>query len=543
MNQRRSGFWTNGSKPILAGWGLLAGLLLGGASNPVAALTPEQIDFAIQELDRQAPRLLERSGVPGMALAVVSRDQVHYVQGFGVREQGLADPVDPDTVFQLASVSKPLTSTLIAGLVGEGLVDWDTPVRHLLPEFALADAWVSQSVTLADLLAHRSGLPGHIGDLLEDLGFGREEILARLRGVPLLPFRATHAYTNFGFTAAALAAAAAVGTPWADLADQQLFEPLGLSQTSFRQSDYLAAENRAMAHAYRDGRYQPLFERDAEAQAPAGGASSSARELARWLQWQLGEGTFAVEAVIAAEALRQTHRPWSVSHPARTAAERSGFYGLGWNLGYDSAGRVRLNHSGAFLLGVATTVTFYPGEDIGILVLTNGAPYGLPEAVAQTFFDLLFLGESETDRLTEFFDAFRALWAEERAFLRDYSRPPEAPVPALPVSAYPGIYDNPYYGPLKVAARDQELSLVFGPQRQVFPLRHWSGSLYVFETMGENALGLSGAEFLADPQGVVQQVILERYNKLGLGSFVRRPGPGLPPPPGTGRQTGGKDEK
>ena len=125
--------------------------------------------------------------------------------------------VDPDTVFQLASVSKPLASTVVAGAVGDKAVSWDDPVRTHDPGFALKSPWVSSHVTLADLFAHRSGLPDHAGDLLEDLHFDRPYILRHLRYEPLAPFRASYAYTNFGLTEAALAAARAEGTTWEDL--------------------------------------------------------------------------------------------------------------------------------------------------------------------------------------------------------------------------------------------------------------------------------------------------------------------------------------
>ncbi|EXJ16597.1 serine hydrolase [Imhoffiella purpurea] len=495
--------------------------VVGSAQVAAEEITEERIATAIQELDREAPDLLSRSGVPGMAIAVVSGDRVLYQRGFGVRALGGGEPVDTETVFQLASVSKPLAATVVAGLVGDGLIAWETPVFRFLPSFVLSDPWVTRSVTLADLLSHRSGLPDHAGDLLEDLGFGREEILARLRCAPLSPFRITNAYTNFGFTAAALAGASAAGMEWADVADRRLFAPLGMDRSSFRYADYLARTNRTLAHAYVDGVYQPLYERDADAQAPAGGASASVSDLAKWAQLVLDEGRYAGEPVIQSEALLQTQLPQSISDPAPTADGRSGFYGLGWNVGYDDSGRTKLSHSGAFMLGVATSVTLYPGLDLGILVLTNGAPYGLAEATSQIFFDLVLEGEVRNDWLSLYFERFSELWAHEGDFMRDYRSPPASPEPPLAQSAYVGIYESPYYGPLTVASGAAGLQITLGPQAMTFPLAHWDGDLFVFETTGENALGLSGAEFVVGPSGSADSLILERYNQAGLGTFTR----------------------
>ncbi len=170
-----------------------------------------QIDDAVGRLDELATELMDSSGLPGMAVAVVHGGQTVYAKGFGVREAGTDQKVDADTVFQLASMSKPVGSTVVAHQVDAGVVGWDTPVVSKLPGFALADPWVTEHVTVGDLYSHRSGLPDHAGDLLEDLGFNQQQVLDKLRLEPLNPFRITYEYTNFGLTAAAEAVAAASG--------------------------------------------------------------------------------------------------------------------------------------------------------------------------------------------------------------------------------------------------------------------------------------------------------------------------------------------
>src|SRR5262249_11212747 len=197
---------------------------------------------------------------------------------------GTQGPIDADTVFQLASVSKPLTATVIAGLVGDGTVTWDARITDLDPAFRLWGDYVSGEVTLRDLLCHRTGLPEHAGDVLEDLGYSGAEILRRLRHQrPAGPFRASYAYTNFGFTEAAVAAARAAGKTWEDLAAERLFQRLGMHRTSYRHADYAAAANRAKLHARIGGQWVAKFDRQPDAQAPAGRASSTARDLARWM--------------------------------------------------------------------------------------------------------------------------------------------------------------------------------------------------------------------------------------------------------------------
>src|SRR5262249_25672934 len=151
----------------------LAALLLFLPVNVPAAPAPEatrqKVEAAVRELDKLAVATLKKTGVPGLAIAVVYRDRVVELKGFGVRRAGRPEPVDADTVFQLASVSKPVASTVMAALVGDGEIRWDDRLIDHDPGFELFDAWVTRQVTLRDMFCHRSGLPDHAGDLLEDL--------------------------------------------------------------------------------------------------------------------------------------------------------------------------------------------------------------------------------------------------------------------------------------------------------------------------------------------------------------------------------------
>ena len=170
-----------------------------------------RIDDAVARVDGLVGDLMRSTGIPGMAVAIVHGGKVLYAKGFGLRDAtkggGQDNTVDADTVFQLASVSKSVGATVVAHEVSDNVVTWDTPVTSKLPWFALNDAYVTSHLTIADLYSHRSGLPDHAGDKLEDLGYDRRQVLERLKYLPLAPFRNSYAYTNFGVTATASAAA------------------------------------------------------------------------------------------------------------------------------------------------------------------------------------------------------------------------------------------------------------------------------------------------------------------------------------------------
>ncbi|HEX5940584.1 MAG TPA: serine hydrolase [Dehalococcoidia bacterium] len=476
---------------------------VGFAAQPISAppapgVTPDKVKTALPELEKLITDLLRKTGVPGLAIAVVHQDQVIYAKGFGVREAGKPDAVDADTVFQLASVSKPLGSTVVAGLVGDRVVKWDDRVIDHDPGFQMHDPAVTAALTIRDTYAHRSGLPDHAGDLLEDMGYGRAEVFRRLRFVPIKNnFRSHYAYTNFGMTEGAVAAAKAAGKSWEDLSEERLYKRLGMTATSSRLSDFLARPNRARGHVSVDGKWVVKYQREPDAQSPAGGASSSVNDMTRWIRLHLNSGTFNGEPIIAAEALAETYRPHMVTEPqpTRTAAERYGFYGLGWNVDYDEVGRIRLGHSGAFSLGAATVVSLVPADRLGIVVLTNAQSLGVPESLAQSFVDLATYGKVQHDWFALFEPIFEEMALEGHSPI-DYSKPPASRMPALANVIYLGTYENEFYGKLEIVGHDGKLMMRQGPKKSAYPLTHYDRDTFYYDTAGENAVGLSGVTFV-----------------------------------------------
>ena len=506
---------------VSAGLGLLAPRTV--LAETAAVGIRGRIESYLPALDDLVRETLKQTGVPGLSIAIVHSDQIVCLEGFGVRQAGKPEPVNADTVFQLASMSKPIASTVVAALAGDGLVTWDDPIVRHDPEFAMHAAWVTREITLRDMFCHRSGLPHHAGDTLEDIGYDRREVLHRLRYIkPASSFRSHYAYTNFGLTAAAIAAAKASGKSWEDLSVERLYRPLGMKSTSSRFADFTASPNRALGHVGQDGAWAAKYTRDPDAQSPAGGVSSSARDMAQWLRLQLGRGSIDGREIIRAAALDETHRPQAVSTPAANAmVDRSSFYGLGWGIGYDEQGRIRWSHSGGFNLGAATCVNVLPVEQIGIVALTNTCPIGVPEAICRSFLDLALTGKVERDWLALFGQAMAATMAPEYGTSIDYSKLPERPTAALAANAYVGNYRSDLYGPIWVAATDPELVLKLGPRQELYVLRHFDRDVFTYQPIGENAYGPSAVRFQIGANQNATSLTIENLDTTGQGTFHR----------------------
>jgi CubicO group peptidase (beta-lactamase class C family) len=290
---------------------------------------------------------------------------------------------------------------------------------------------------------------------------------------------------------------------------------------SYRHADYLARDNRALIHKrLPNGDWAALYDRNPDAEAPAGGGSASLNDMLRFLRLQLGDGTLDGNPIIGAKALAATHVPQVISGTPDNAAERASFYALGWNVSYDDEGRARVGHSGAFALGTATYITFLPGEEVGLVVLTNGEPIGVAEAIGATFLDIAQNGRPTVDWVG-FLGRVIAAMESAGEPATDYATAPTDTNPAAIIAAYAGTYANRYYGPLVVSDSGARLSMTLGPGPTTFALDHFDGDTFSFETIGENATGLAGAIFSMADDGKAARVVLDFYNETGLGTFVR----------------------
>lgn len=489
-------------------------------------VTQARVDAMLAQLPDLAQSLLDGSpGLPGMAVTVVYQDQAVFTQGFGVRDTTTGEAVDSDTRFQLASVSKVLASTVVASVVGDGGITWDTLVSDLDPAFRLKDDYASSQLTIRDTFCHRSGMPDHTGDVLEDLGFDRDEVLFRLRFQdPFSSFRSHYAYTNFILTEGAVAAGMSVGESWEDLSAHRLYEPLKMTRTSSRFDDFFNDPNHAATHVQVDGKWEPKFVRRPDAQSPAGGASSTATDMAQWLRLQLGSGTVDGVEIVNAKALGETHIPHMVSSPvANPTVNRASFYGLGIGVSYDDFGKIRWSHSGAFGLGAGTTIFMLPQEGFGIAVMGNGAANGRVEAVALSVLDLVQTGAIQHDYSQLLIPVFVEEMAPAYGVEDNYATPPANPSPALPNDVYIGSYYNDFYGDVAIDEDSDGLVIKIGPASTSYPMTFYDRDIFLFVPPGENGGRASTMVFSIGVDGLASQISIEYLaTKSADGVLVRK---------------------
>jgi CubicO group peptidase (beta-lactamase class C family) len=433
---------------VLAAW-LVAAATVGAQGAPPA------------DLDVFVASAMKAFDVPGLALAIVKDGQVVYAKGYGVRRLGEAAPVTTRTLFGIASNTKAFTAASIATLVDEGKVDWNGPVVKYLPEFRLADPFVTSQLMVRDLLSHRTGLGLGEGDLtfFPDTNFSRQQVLEAARALrPATSLRSSYAYNNLAFVVASQLAARVAGQTWDDLVRQRIFVPLGMTATVTTGAGVKPGDDAAVPHSrgWRlEGPLRPLVPTIDDAWAGAAGIRSNVEDLSKWVRLQLNHGALPDGTrVFSAAAQAQM---WSLQVATPIGAPKPGLeratpqfagYGMGWGL-RDYAGHKVVSHGGA-LTGMVSTVQLIPDQHLGIVVLTNQEESGAYSAIVYHVFDH-YLGLPANDWVAAYHavreETVRKANEKERAAAKARAAQSQ---PSLALDRYAGTYRDAWYGDMVI---------------------------------------------------------------------------------------------
>lgn len=454
----------------------------------------------LHDLTPFSRQLMKEWKTPGLAVVVIRDGKKIYTKGFGVESIDARRRVGTDTLFPLASLTKTFCSVLAAMLVADGTLGWDTPVGKILPKFRIRDPLVTGQCTLKDLLSHRSGI-GRRDGLWYRRGLDAGELLTRLAILkPKQAFRDRFEYSNMGYMLAGLMEAHAAGLSWNLLLSRRILQTLGMPATTIG-PPRPGADHRAVPHLLGSGRrpfsIPPVTEL---ALAPAFGLWSNADDLGTWLQFLLDPNH---RALISREEMEKLWTP-ILPMPGLTFPEiPMKAYGMGWMIS-SYRGRRLLFHTGRGA-GSSSIIALLPGENLGIVVLSNISNSRAPEILAWRIVDLLL-------KLPPI-DWKSRLWAEEEEIQnleaaqnrRLTSMEARGQIPANPPREFAGAYSNPAYGELQIETEENgQLSLHFRDLvAPVLPLR---GEIFLAEFSDDPHLKQVALEFVhgsTHPKGII----------------------------------------
>lgn len=408
-------------------------------------------------------RALKELNVPGAALVVVQNDEIIALETYGRRNVATGAPVTPDTMFYVASCTKPFTAAGVAALAEEEQLALDAPVRHYLSRFALADEQAATTITVNDLLCHRPALTdgaivyhdAYTGQITDDLYYAR---LAHVR-----PGDAPR-YTNVHFTLLGRVIRAVTGQSLKDHLAKRIFAPAGMSRTTAYASRMYSDDDCAVPAVISAGRWvtSPVVKTDRTMHA-AGGMGTTALDLSRWLRLNLNRGRIDGRQVLAPETIEAMHKYQSRTEPSGQIRCMDGF-GLGWQRGTYRGETPLLSHGGGYI-GTAAYMCLLPEQNAGLAILANGAPHGqgLSDVMAVAICDILIDREPQ-DLLAAYVQRIERLCEHLKSQQPTGGNPAEGDALTLAPTAYVGTFVDPNGrgGQLQVRLEDGKLVAAAG---------------------------------------------------------------------------------
>ncbi len=404
------------------------------------------VDKRLEGFDVFINKVIEDWNAPGMAVAIVKDGTLIFGEGFGYRNIENKMPVTPQSIFAIASCSKAFTTTAIAMLVQDGLIEWDAPVRNYLPEFRMSDPYINEYITVRDLVTHRSGLPRHDRVWL-GTPFTREELVEKIQHLEFSRgFRETYQYNNLLYVTAGRVIEAVTGSTWESFVSHRILRPLGMTATNFSVTDMQLADDFAHAYTIGGNRLTLAPFRNVDALGPAGSINSNISDMARWIQFNLDGGIVMLDTLLSPEHMAQVHSPWVVATRDSDDEELSFVnYGLGWRIGAYRGHQI-IYHAGA-IGAYRAYVMLLPDQNIGIVSLTNYNRAQVNRVVTYNAIDRLL----ELDQINWNRRLKERMTAPREYQCHDSPRLTHAP------DAYAGTYEHPAYGEIEINANGNRL--------------------------------------------------------------------------------------
>ena len=523
---------------LVAAAALLAPVQAAAAQSTSAATAQPSDAQALAGLDEQIRKTVAAWKVPGVSVAVVHDGRVVFAEGYGVRSTVSGQPMTADTLFSIASMTKPFTAFTVGQLVDEGKLSFDRPVTSYIPELRFADPAATQGLTLRDMLSHRSGMPRHDAVAWHNAAMTRSELAARMPTLEFSqPMRTTWQYSNNMFVLAGLAVERASGMRWEDVARQRIFDPLGMKRSTFSYEQALADPDHADGVDIIGGKAVavPLLVHT-PVNRPVGGLYSTAREVAAWLSVQLADGKLGETQLIQPATLEDEHRTQIARGATTREPERIQVgYGLGW---FTDIYRGRpLIHHGGNLPGVSTMGAMLPNEGLGVVVLVNQGDSELRDALTYAIFDR-FLGVTGRDWLGEALERAHAAEASA-ASGRANKKASQVPNtrPSHPLADYAGVYMHPGYGRLTVSQAGRGLSAKYNDDAT--PIAHFHYDVFDATTSDtQHSLVDIRMQFQMDSYGRISAVEAALEPAVAPIRFLKQPDAKLSDPAYLSRLTG-----
>jgi CubicO group peptidase (beta-lactamase class C family) len=502
----------------------IAAIILAVAPQISAQSSDPVVVKKLGNFDAYMAKVLKDWNAPGIGVGIVKGDKLVFAKGYGFRDFGQKLPYTPATLQQIASNTKLFTAIAAGLLVEEGKLTWDKPVREAVPSIKFYNNELDNTVTLRDMLSHRTGITRH-DSIWYQSDDTRKQLFDKVRYLePQEPLRQTFLYNNLMYAAVGYIIELQSGQAWEEFLRERIFKPLEMTSTVYSIADMVKQAEPGVPYTEKRDSFElykiPYYE-DIGGVAPCGAIISNIQDMSHWLIALMNDGRYNGKQVLPPAVLKATLEP-AIALP-NTAAEVRGFWealNAAYGMGRETVsyrGQLLTFHGGD-LPGFHSQVSFLPKEKLGVLVFVIGDHCAsLYNTISYNVYERL-LGLDQTpwsERQLEVRLKNKQAGTEARAKAGADRVPNTKPSHAL--ADYAGEYEHPAYGILKVEFNAGALRMDFHKIR--LPLGHFHYDR--FETPNDETYGRTAINFQTNPQGDVDKAVVS-LDEAEV-TFTRRP--------------------
>jgi len=394
---------------------------------------------------------LKSWNVPGLSIAIVKDGETVMAQGFGLRDVEKQLPVTENTLMAIGSTTKAMTCACLEMLVEEGLIDWNELVKSYLPTFKLKDEYITNHLTVRDIVTHRSGMARHDFAWLGS-PFSRYELFDRMQYFDVsAEMRTKFQYNNFMYMTAGILIEEVSGMKWEEFISARLHKPLGMNDINYTTDDMTAANEAALPYNIKDNKAVLIPYRNIDHMASAGSVNASASDMAKWLTFNLNKGKAGDAQLLSPGSIGDmqiVHFP--TMNPNMTSGDFVPLgYGLGWNVKYYQ-NHYCLEHGGG-IDGFSASVNLMPNDNIAVYATSN-AQSQLPTVIGNYVMDVM-LDKDPID--------WTSRYKGQRPSYASGTEDKKESKPTHELKAYAGKYEHPGYGLISITIENDALNYAY----------------------------------------------------------------------------------
>ncbi|GMN04717.1 serine hydrolase [Croceitalea sp. MTPC5] len=422
--------------------------------------------------------------VPGLATIVVKDGKVVFQKTYGVKNLATKEPIDENTLFNMASTTKAIVAIAMGMLVDEGKLDWDDKVVDHVPYFKLSDPYITADARVKDLFTHNLGIGN--ADFLWTLdSVSTKETIKRFRFAQgSYPLRGGFTYQNIMYAVAGEVIAAVSGQPWNEFVTERVFKPLGMNRTQAVASDIFKVGN--YVTPYYDDAEDGIVQVDygfADQIGPAGMICATPGDISKYLTFLVNDGIHKSDTLLRPKTFKYLFEPKSFlgdtgTYPTNALTKPNwNTYAMGW-FQQDYKGHKLDFHTGS-LFGLVAIAGIVHDKNMAVYVFANLDHAELRHAIMYKAIDLFAFDDDSRDWHTEVFDLYQGF---KKSNLEYQEKQKKARVrntdPSLALQAYEGVYRNKMLGAATVTLQNDKLQIDFN-EFVDYNMEHWHYDTFI----------------------------------------------------------------